>query len=198
MALGVLIGAAVASRVAKSAYNMYQAAKAANPESGITLDSVRESAVNKLNKIFGEEKDSNAGKANAVQNSSPAVCTEYEFEQAKEIFCEYCDGMIVLGQGVTNCPHCGGTIRKGQTRLVVKRQIQRTQQVRVAQPQHVPGYYFICYNCGTNVRYVAADILRSPSANRVVKERGYRGHTGEVRCPRCGAFLPHYENNWRN
>lgn len=118
-------------------------------------------------------------------------------------FCDYCDGLISLDKGYSVCPHCGAPIARN-TKFVAH-SAQPAQNVQLAQnvqPQKVTpiyrsGYYVDCDNCNTNIRYVQSDILRSPSANKAVKARGFRGHTGEVKCPRCGTFLPHYESNWK-
>ena len=57
------------------------------------------------------------------------------------------------------------------------------------------SYGLKCYNCGAEFKYEATDIHRNPMANIAVKKHGFTGHTGEVRCPACGTFLPHYETN---
>ena len=56
-------------------------------------------------------------------------------------------------------------------------------------------YGIKCYNCGAEFTYLQNEIHRNPMANRAVISHGFTGHTGEVRCPGCGTFLPHYETN---
>lgn len=57
-------------------------------------------------------------------------------------------------------------------------------------------YYGICcFHCGCNIKYTAADVHHQPWLNKIVKGHGFTGHTGEIHCPGCGTWLPHFEQN---
>jgi len=107
----------------------------------------------------------------------------------EERYCEYCDGLIPTDRQYISCPRCGAPILRST------RKVQQEMPVQ-APPVRKSGYYVQCDGCHNTIRYVGADICRSPVANKAVKSRGYSGHTGEVKCPSCGIFLPHYETNY--
>ena len=213
MAIGILIGAAVASKLVQTAVNEFQNIKTGQQETNLNIGSVAQSAISEINKwASGFQEQQQASQQTPV---APPVREEYEYVDTGERYCEYCNGLIILSQGYTNCPHCGAAIRKANARVVLKKKIQihvqqpvqpqmQLQQQYYAQPTQQPvnymqsgAYYVGCQHCRTTVRYTAADIHRKPSANQAVKSSGFKGHTGEVRCPRCGSWLPHYESNWR-
>ena len=112
--------------------------------------------------------------------------------------CEFCNSVIELKRGVTFCCNCGAPLRINQ--LTQRNPYSQGSNYNrlYDQRQHAVLYSFKCYRCGTIVRYTEADIHRSPRANRAVAAAGFRGHTGEVRCIKCGTLLPHYESNLDN
>ena len=179
MAIGVIIGIAAAATAAAA---------------GKAVKTVKESGgdINIGNNQFifnlpgSRNSDSDEKKADLSAASSGAG------SELQRIVCVYCDGMIVLENGRIKCPHCSAPIR----RIPPRREVIKQKIIEPA--MNISGYYVDCYNCNTKVRYTKTDIYRSPSANRIVKARGFRGHTGEVKCPRCGSFLPHFESNWRD
>lgn len=59
----------------------------------------------------------------------------------------------------------------------------------------VPKYHFICFHCNADVVYNKNEIHRNPALARVVRNHGYQGFTGEIHCPSCGTWLPHYDQN---
>ena len=118
--------------------------------------------------------------------------------ERKYIYCEYCGSEIELTPGVSTCCHCGAPLRiNPNTRQNPNYQGQNYNN-SFGQRQQNPFYSFTCYRCGTKVRYTKANIIRSPGANRAVSAAGFRGHTGEVRCVKCGTLLPHFETNLDN
>lgn len=60
---------------------------------------------------------------------------------------------------------------------------------------NIPRYRFVCFNCGAEVVYKKNEIHRNPGLSRVVRNHGYEGFTGEIHCPSCGTWLPHYDQN---
>ena len=212
MAIGILIGAAVASKLVKTAVNEYQNIRTGQQGTNLNIGSVAQSTISEINKwASGFQEHQQQYPQTPV---AAPVREEYEYADTGERYCEYCNGLIILSQGYTNCPHCGAAIRKANARVVLKKKVQiqvqqqyysqPAQQQYYAQPVQQPvnympsgAYYVGCQNCRTTVRYTAADIHRKPSANQAVRSSGFKGHTGEVRCPRCGSWLPHYESNWR-
>jgi len=59
----------------------------------------------------------------------------------------------------------------------------------------VSRYYTKCFHCGAGFIYKKNEVHRNAALNRVVGRHGYTGYTGEVHCPGCGTWLPHYEQN---
>ncbi len=109
---------------------------------------------------------------------------------------------------MTSCPNCCAPILYDQifeqepAPAATSRSIPDPEPDDFEEPKnyytrnyHKNGYCFPCYRCGATIHYGTKDILRSPGANKVVKAAGFKGHTGEVKCICCGAYLPHYENN---
>lgn len=216
MAIGLLIGAAVASKVVNKAYHAYKSSQ-------FMAESLSESSShgqpqivtqNNSDNSFGDirsvkaglkglEKyfhtDSDDGKPNNNQKTQNVNPDQFWIDDQSG-FCEYCGCLIYLDGKVVSCPHCGAGIQGIKPRMVRRQQPplpQQPQQAYYTAPPQVSGYYTQCYNCGVQVRYVVSNIIRSPGANRAVRAKGFTGHTGEVKCPRCGVFLPHYESNWR-
>ncbi|MBR3244400.1 MAG: hypothetical protein IKF90_17195 [Parasporobacterium sp.] len=64
-------------------------------------------------------------------------------------------------------------------------------------PEMMEGnvYRTICFNCHADFVYQEKDVHHNHWLNVRVKSRGFRDFTGEVRCPSCGTFLPHYVQN---
>ena len=191
MSLKVLIGAALAASLASSAAEVYKEVKSSISENANLVSNMDSQPNPQL-------------QPPQLQPQMQQSTTEYEFERAKEGFCEYCGGIIPLDRGYLRCPHCGHAITQKVVRQVVVRQKTSTESLGrpvYAKPQapvYTPGaYYCMCYNCNSTLRYTAKDIYRRPGANKAVKAKGFQGHTGEVRCPRCGVYLPHYEANWK-
>ena len=56
-------------------------------------------------------------------------------------------------------------------------------------------YRTVCFHCEADFIYNATNIHRNHWLNNRVRSHGFRDFTGEVRCPNCGTFLPHYEQN---
>ena len=56
-------------------------------------------------------------------------------------------------------------------------------------------YRTACFNCNAEFEYYDKDIHHNHWLKNRVKSRGFRGFTGEVRCPNCGTFLAHYDQN---
>ncbi len=193
MALGLIIGAAVATKIAKEVRSAYRSAQ----------EDVRE---------LERERNETSSRSDSISRivrsfvNSPEESTTYEerteytqYNVKKEdmyLFCEYCDGIIYLANSPLTCPHCGAPISRHKT--FYDRVEKKTERIVKQEIPRLSGYYFTCPKCYKEVRYVASDIYRSPSANKKVKAQGYTGHTGEVRCPKCSNFLPHYESNWRD
>ena len=186
MAIGLIIGAAIASKaVVSKAYDAYQTAKAENPDSTIDFGAAKQKAVDGINNWLHSPAKNRTSEKN--QSQEIPVNTD-------KVFCVYCGGMIVLSQGNVKCPHCGSPIQRAS--LEAEKLVQMEQPVPKGPPQN-SGYYIDCYSCRTTIRYVISDVIRSPGANKAVKKQGFRGHTGEVQCPRCGVYLPHFESNWK-
>lgn len=63
---------------------------------------------------------------------------------------------------------------------------------------NIPGgvqYRTVCFHCEADFLYNETDIHRNPWLRSRVQSHGFQNFTGEVRCPNCGTFLPHYEQN---
>ena len=52
-----------------------------------------------------------------------------------------------------------------------------------------------CFNCGADVLYKDNEIHRNPGLRMVVSNHGFSGFSGEVHCPSCGTWLPHFDAN---
>lgn len=66
----------------------------------------------------------------------------------------------------------------------------------VGQGQVYRRHYLIkCFNCGADVLYAENEIHRNPGLRMVVSKHGFNGFTGEIHCPSCGTWLPHYDTN---
>ena len=57
------------------------------------------------------------------------------------------------------------------------------------------SYRTVCFHCKADFIYYDTDIHRNHWLNNRVRSHGFTGFTGEVRCPACGTFLPHYDQN---
>lgn len=178
MAIGVVVGlaAAVSAVVAGS----IQAAKESKDEVNIENSN-----------IVINMPDSTTNNQNLQTDNGGTAYTETARDYQR-IICIYCDGMIILEPGRIKCPHCSAPIRRIPPAPVVR-------QKPVSKPvvKDTSGYYVNCYNCSSRIKYTKKDIYRNPSANKAVKKRGFTGHTGEVKCPNCGVYLPHFESNWK-
>lgn len=53
----------------------------------------------------------------------------------------------------------------------------------------------VCFNCKADFAYRIEDVHHNHWLNNRVRSHGFRGFDGEVRCPGCGTFLPHYNQN---
>ena len=137
--------------------------------------------------IHGANNDgaSNAPGTAQIIKDAPSAKKHAE-EQIR--YCEYCEGIYYLGKD-TVCPHCGAPITRNAA-AEIKNGSAKADMKRVS------GYYYTCYNCGSSIRYTEKDICRNPIANRAVRAQGFSDYSGEVKCPKCGAFLPHFEANW--
>ncbi|MBR2696750.1 MAG: hypothetical protein IKE48_04525 [Parasporobacterium sp.] len=56
-------------------------------------------------------------------------------------------------------------------------------------------YRTACFHCNAEFNYYERDIHHNHWLNNRVRSHGFRGFTGEVRCPNCGTFLAHYDQN---
>lgn len=56
-------------------------------------------------------------------------------------------------------------------------------------------YRTICFHCKADFTYRDSDVHHNHWLNNRVRSHGFRGFDGEVRCPACGTFLPHYVQN---
>ena len=65
-------------------------------------------------------------------------------------------------------------------------------EITVQREKYEGVYQTRCYHCRSILTYQERDVHRNPGANRVVSRHGFYGYTGEVRCPNCHTWLPHY------
>lgn len=56
-------------------------------------------------------------------------------------------------------------------------------------------YRTVCFHCKADFLYDTSNIHRNYWLSSRVRSHGFSNFTGEVRCPACGTFLPHYEQN---
>ena len=89
-----------------------------------------------------------------------------------------------LADGANFCNECG-------TRVLGGPGMEVTGQPEV----YTIKYITQCYHCGAEIKYSDGNIHRNPVANRAVSRHGFKGYIGEIRCPSCGTWLPHYSEN---
>lgn len=68
-------------------------------------------------------------------------------------------------------------------------------EITVHREKNSGKYQIKCYNCGSILTYDARDVHRNPGANKIVANHGFVGYDGEIRCPNCHTWLPHYLRN---
>ena len=56
-------------------------------------------------------------------------------------------------------------------------------------------YRTVCFHCKADFTYQDPEVHHNHWLNNRVRSHGFRGFDGEVRCPACGTFLPHYLQN---
>ena len=176
MVLGRLVGVAIASSVISK--------------------NVANAAVTIMEKRPPTQKNTyiynNTNTCNSYNNS------QSYYQSVSYVNCDYCGGVNELRYGVTTCCNCGAPLR-------VKQQAQQAPN-NSGSNYYAPGYQrqqslwysFPCYRCAATVRYTSTDVFRSPISNQAVIDAGFHGHTGEIRCGRCGAYLPHFETYLEN
>ncbi len=186
LALGTLLGAAVATSIAKK-------------------------VVNATSNLVEAKKISKNNNPPVINNTyvytpppapvyTPPPAPVYTPPPAAEppkkmlIACEYCDGIIDLNSGVTSCPHCSAPIKYQQA--YGARPSVRSKTPDAFSPSFRGyGFSFPCYKCGAMMHYTFVDIIRNPVSCQAVMSAGFSGHLGEVMCANCGTYLPHYESN---
>ncbi len=58
-----------------------------------------------------------------------------------------------------------------------------------------PVYRTVCFHCNTDFTYQYHEVHHNHWLNNRVRSHGFRDFEGEIRCPNCGTFLPHYMQN---
>lgn len=68
-------------------------------------------------------------------------------------------------------------------------------EITVQREKYEGQYQIRCYHCRSILTYQERDVHRNPGANRILQNHGFVGYTGEIRCPNCHTWLPHYPAN---